>query len=87
MTTKPQNYYVPAQSIWPIVGAVGLFLIAFGAGFYVQQLNNDQSSGGYILTAGIAVIIFMMFGWFRDVIRESQQGLYSEQLDRSFRQG
>ncbi|QYJ86298.1 cytochrome c oxidase subunit 3 [Shewanella mesophila] len=87
MTTKHEHYYVPAQSAWPILGAVGLFLIAFGAGSYVQQLNTPQSSGGYILTAGIVVIISMIFGWFRTVINESMSGLYSKQMDRSFRQG
>lgn len=87
MTTKHEHYYVPAQSAWPIIGAIGLFLIAFGAGSYIQQLNTEQSSGGYILTAGIAVIIYMVFGWFRTVINESMSGLYSKQMDRSFRQG
>lgn len=87
MTTKHEHYYVPAQSAWPILGAIGLFLIAFGAGSYVQQLNTPQSSGGYILTAGIVVIISMIFGWFRTVINESMSGLYSKQMDRSFRQG
>ena len=87
MTTKHEHYYVPAQSAWPILGAIGLFLIAFGAGSYVQQLNTPLSSGGYILTAGIVVIISMIFGWFRTVINESMSGLYSKQMDRSFRQG
>ncbi|WP_299797756.1 cytochrome c oxidase subunit 3 [uncultured Shewanella sp.] len=87
MTSKHENYYVPAQSAWPIIGAIGLFLIAFGAGSYVQQLKTDGSSGGVILLAGIAVIIFMIFGWFRTVIAESMSGLYSQQMDRSFRQG
>ncbi|MBW8185329.1 cytochrome c oxidase subunit 3 [Shewanella nanhaiensis] len=87
MTTKHEHYYVPAQSAWPIIGAIGLFLIAFGAGSYVQQLNTESSSGGYILLAGIAVIIYMIFGWFRTVIAESMSGLYSQQMDRSFRQG
>lgn len=87
MTTKHEHYYVPAQSAWPIIGAIGLFLIAFGAGTYIQQLNSEQSSGGYILTAGIAVIVYMIFGWFRTVIGESMAGLYSKQMDRSFRQG
>lgn len=87
MTTKPQTYYVPAQSIWPIVGAIGLFLIALGAGHFVHQLKSGTSGGGYILLAGIAVIVFMLFGWFRTVIQESMAGLYSQQMDRSFRQG
>ena len=87
MTSKHEHYYVPAQSAWPIIGAIGLFLIAFGAGSYVQQLQTDKTSGGYILTAGIAVILYMIFGWFRTVINESMSGLYSKQMDRSFRQG
>jgi cytochrome c oxidase subunit 3 len=32
-------------------------------------------------------MIFMITGWFRDVIHESQGGLYNEQVDKSFRQG
>ncbi|BAJ00159.1 cytochrome c oxidase subunit 3 [Shewanella violacea] len=87
MTTKHEHYYVPAQSAWPIIGAVGLFLIAFGAGSYVQQLKTGGGSGGIILLTGVAVIIFMIFGWFRTVIAESMSGLYSKQMDRSFRQG
>ena len=62
MTTKHEAYYVPAQSAWPIIGAIGLFLIAFGAGNYVQQLSTEESYGGYILITGIAVILFMVFG-------------------------
>lgn len=87
MSTKHQTYYVPAQSAWPIIGAIGLFLIAFGAGSYVQQLKTEGSGGGYILLAGIATILFMIFGWFKQVIEESMTGLYSRQMDRSFRQG
>lgn len=93
MTTPTQNdadqqyhhYYVPAQSIWPIVGAVALFFIAMGAGSTVAGLFGG--SGPYVLLAGIGVLMIMLVGWFRDVIRESLGGLYSDQMDRSFRQG
>ena len=87
MTTKYEAYYVPAQSAWPIMGALGLFLIAFGAGTLVSQLDSGGGIGGYILFAGICVILFMLIGWFRNIIHESMQGLYSAQMDRSFRQG
>lgn len=89
MTTKKyETYYVPAQSHWPIVGAVALFMIAFGAGNYVSDLAKGESGlGGYLLLAGIALVIYMMFGWFKNVIDESMSGKYSPQLDASFRQG
>lgn len=88
MTTEYQKYYVPAQSPWPIVGAIGLFMIAFGAGGYVNDVTKGQDGySGYLLFAGICTIIFMLVGWFRNVIDESMQGLYSSQMDRSFKQG
>ena len=89
MTNKEyESYYVPSQSHWPIIGAVALFMIAFGAGNYVTDLANEESGyGGYLLLAGIALIIYMLVGWFSDVINESLTGKYSHQMDNSFRQG
>ncbi|MEZ8141205.1 MFS transporter [Enterovibrio norvegicus FF-33] len=80
-----QNYYVPAQSKWPIIGAVALFLIATGSGSMVAGLFGGN--GPWMLLAGVGVLFFMLTGWFRDVIHESMGGLYSPQMDRSFRQG
>ncbi|MBE1276059.1 cytochrome c oxidase subunit 3 [Enterovibrio baiacu] len=80
-----ESYYVPAQSKWPIVGAVALFLIAMGAGSTVADLFGGN--GPWILLAGTGLILFMLTGWFKDVIHESMGGMYSSQMDRSFRQG
>ena len=88
---KPSNYYVPAQSIWPIVGAIGLFLFAFGAASYIQDSTGKFGGGnglGFItFFAALIVLTIMMVGWWRDVIKESMDNLYSHQMDRSFRQG
>ncbi|UIP28062.1 cytochrome c oxidase subunit 3 [Photobacterium sp. TLY01] len=80
-----EHYYVPAASAWPIVGAVALFLIAMGAGATVGGLFGGN--GPWILMSGVGLLLIMLVGWFRDVIRESMTGLYSSQMDRSFRQG
>lgn len=57
MTTKQhENYYVPAQSHWPIVGAVALFLIAIGAGSYVSNLASKEAGwGGWVLLSLIHI--------------------------------
>ncbi|MDB1126225.1 cytochrome c oxidase subunit 3 [Vibrio algarum] len=84
------SYYVPAQSNWPIVGAVALFLIAVGAGVTVQNMGSSGASsvvGKWILSIGVIVLLYMLVGWFRNVITESLSGLYSEQINRSFKQG
>ena len=83
------SYYVPEQSKWPIVATVGLFLMAFGAGLLMNDMSAgvEGSNSNLVFFAGTAIIIYMLFGWFGDVIKESQQGLYSKQLDVSFRWG
>ncbi|WP_298440665.1 cytochrome c oxidase subunit 3 [uncultured Ferrimonas sp.] len=87
MSQQYQRYYVPAQSPWPIVGAVALCMIAVGAGNYVTSLPEGGGFGGYLLLAGVAVLLYMLVGWFRNIIDESMAGMYSQQMDRSFKQG
>ncbi|KID59071.1 MFS transporter [Pseudoalteromonas luteoviolacea CPMOR-1] len=87
MDKSYQTYYVPEQSPWPIVGAIAMFFIAVGAGLTVMQLGKEANSGLWTLLIGIVVLIAMIVGWFRHVIDESMSGLYSAQMDRSFRQG
>jgi cytochrome c oxidase subunit III len=77
------KYYVPHHSWWPIVGAAGLFLLATG----VSAGLNGAGIAPFITVIGAGVILFMFFGWFRDVINESVAGYYNAQVDRSFRQG
>ncbi|WP_070969574.1 cytochrome c oxidase subunit 3 [Vibrio sonorensis] len=90
MSMKPPSYYVPPQSSWPIVGAVALFLVAVGAGLTVQTMEEGGAAnvfGKVILTAGFIFLLYMLAGWFSNVVSESMSGLYSKQLSRSFRQG
>ena len=85
---EQQSYYVPASSPWPIVGAVGLGLIAWGAGHTVIDMSKEQDGyGSTVLIAGLVVMAVMLFGWFRDQIHESMKGLYSDQLGVSYKQG
>lgn len=77
------EYYQPQPSFWPIIGSIGLFT---ALGSFASYLNGIEI-GKYGLIAGILILFFMMFGWFRTVIRESEAGLYNEQVDRSFRWG
>ena len=91
MSDTPR-YYVPHSSVWPIVGSVALFLTAFGAAHFVQQsttkvVTATGSFGAPIFYTGLALIAFMMFGWFGIVIRESMKGMVSGLLDRSYRMG
>lgn len=77
------SYYLPHTAKWPIVGSIGLFTLMVGAANWL----NTNPSGPWVFAIGAAIIILMIFGWFADVIRESEGGLYSDAVDASFRQG
>ncbi|MCI8208731.1 MFS transporter [Pseudomonas sp. S25] len=84
-----EQYYVPAQSKWPIIATVGLLVTMYGLGTWFNDLKaaRPDSHGPWILIVGGLLVAYMLFGWFGTVIKESRAGLYSAQMDRSFRWG
>ncbi len=83
VNVPPERYYLPAPSTWPITGSLAMGLLGFGAAFTVNFLTV-----GYILLAlGFAVLVYMLFGWFGTVVRESEGGRYNKRVDTSFRWG
>ena len=81
-TSDARKYYIPHDSMWPIVGSVALFSTMLGAVSYL----NDWGPG-MVFLPGAALMAFMFFGWFRTVIDENQAGIFNLQVDRSFRMG
>jgi len=74
---------VPQPMPWPIIGAFALFCMALGSVF----VFNDASAGWTGVALGFMVLLYMMFRWFGDVIRESEGGKYGRWEDLSFRWG
>jgi cytochrome c oxidase subunit 3 len=89
MDHSPENYYVPPQSHWPIIGAVGLFFTLGGTGLTLYSMQQGPASffSQITLYSGVIIMVTMLFGWFANVITETRKGLYSRQLDVSFRFG
>ncbi len=76
-------YYVPPPSYWPITGSCALLLMALGAASWF----NAYAIGPWLVLAGAAVLLTMLFGWFGTVIGESEHRLYNKKVDISFRWG
>jgi len=77
------TYYIPKPSHWPLVASVGLTTFLVGAGSWMHA----DWYGPYIFFIGACLLVFMLFGWFGQVIYENQKGIYDLQVDRSFRWG
>ncbi len=83
MLSQSTRYYLPEPSHWPVMGSCALLLMAIGAVLWM----NGVAPGPWVVLAGMAVLVYMMFGWFGTVIRESEGGSFNKQVDGSFRWG
>ena len=87
MSTQTGSYYLPAPSHWPIVGSIGMFTMLFGFASALPGTSDGEMGNMTMMYVGLAIIAFMLFGWFGQVIGESESGKYNDQVDVSFRMG
>ncbi len=83
MNQETNHYYIPTPSPWPIIGATAILFMGFGAAFTVNKLPIGYG----MLAIGFAILVYMLFGWFGTVSRESEGGKFNKQVDNSFRWG
>jgi cytochrome c oxidase subunit 3 len=69
------DYHLVNPSPWPLVASVSAMLMMLGA---VVWRYSEQKlfgmSGPWLFIAGFSGVLFSMFGWWRDVVRESLRG-------------
>ena len=80
MSQEANHYYIPTPSTWPLTGAIAIFFMGFGAAFTVNKLPIGYG----LLAIGFAILIYMLFGWFGTVAKESESGKFNKQVDSSF---
>ena len=82
-TSANPRYFVPEPSAWPFVLTVGLAVLVVG----VWSLLEDKSLGNSPFYVGGAIAAYIIYRWFQGVSRESEAGLYSKQVDMTYRMG
>lgn len=60
-------FHIVDPSPWPILAAIAAFTLACGITAYMHKTIG----GWFGLKLGVGFIIFVMFAWWRDVIREA----------------
>lgn len=61
----PQPYHLVNPSPWPLLSSFSAGLLATGL---VMQFHGH---GWYLLAAGLTAVLGCMFGWWRDIVKES----------------
>ncbi|PKQ06601.1 MAG: cytochrome c oxidase subunit 3 [Alphaproteobacteria bacterium HGW-Alphaproteobacteria-11] len=78
---KHHDYHLVDPSAWPIVGAIGAFILAIGAVTWMH------GSPAWAMLIGFAIVFYTMFGWWRDVVREAHKGDHTPVVQLHLRYG
>ncbi|MBI1329605.1 MAG: cytochrome c oxidase subunit 3 [Alphaproteobacteria bacterium] len=69
------DYHLVDPSPWPFVGSVGAFVMMVGAVFWMNSSYDffglPVAGHPWIFLIGLALVLYTMAGWWRDVINES----------------
>ena len=75
-------------SPWPIIGAVGAFLMAVGGIMWMKGLAlGGLKAGGVIFIIGLLVVLYVMASWWTDVVHEAETGDHTRVVQISHRYG
>lgn len=61
------SFHLVDPSPWPLAASLGVFMLTTGSVLYMQKFIG----GGSLLLTGLVLILFVMFTWWRDIIREA----------------
>jgi cytochrome c oxidase subunit 3 len=67
---KNHQYHILPPSAWPLIGSFSALLMAGGGVMWL----HDYAHGGYVFIAGVIGVLFTMFSWWSDVIKEAHSG-------------
>lgn len=81
--SESNGYYIPHGTKWPFLSTVSLIVLFVGFANYM----NGYSTGVILMLSGLSLLLIMVYGWFSNVITESESGIYNNQVDISFRWG
>ncbi len=81
------KYFLPhgthEGTYWPFFGSITLFVLMMCAVSFL----NEWVTTPYVFLLGGGMLAVLFIGWFSQLIKENEAGLYNLQVDRSFRMG
>ncbi|MBD3786924.1 MAG: cytochrome c oxidase subunit 3 [Sphingomonadales bacterium] len=65
--SKNHDYHILPPSIWPLLSSIGAFVMLFGAVLWMQDVTP------FVFVAGLLLVLYCMYGWWSDVVREGER--------------
>ena len=85
---KPQHdYHLVDPSPWPLISSMACVVMFVGAVMWMKGLFGLPAGTKYVFFAGLAGVLYAMFGWWSDVIKESKKGDHTPVVSIGLRYG
>jgi cytochrome c oxidase subunit 3 len=92
---KPNHdYHIIAPSPWPFIGSMGALVMAFGGVGWMQYLKGNEFhvfglnfATPWVFFIGLALVLYTMFCWWSDTIREGHEGHHTRVVSIHLRYG
>jgi cytochrome c oxidase subunit III len=92
---KPQHdYHIIDPSPWPFLGAVGALIMAIGGVAWMQMLKGGalhlfglNLANPWLFFIGLAIVLYTMFAWWSDTIKEAHEGHHTKVVSIHLRYG
>ena len=92
--TKHHDYHLVDPSPWPFLGSVGALVMAIGGVAWMQDLKGNafplfgiDIAGPWLFFIGLAVVLYVMFAWWSDTIKEAHEGYHTKVVSLHLRYG
>ena len=81
------DYHLVNPSPWPLIGSVAVTTLAIGGVIYMKGLFGFEEGSPWVLLAGFSMVIWVMFGWWREVIKEGRTGDHTPVVEIGLKYG
>lgn len=71
---KNHDYHILPPSIWPLLGALSGFLMLLGFVLAFGENTDPSIKQPYVFIIGFIGVLYVMYGWWADVVGEAQVG-------------
>lgn len=92
--SKNHDYHIIDPSPWPLIASIGALVMAIGAIGWMQAGQGNEFSllgipmaNPWTFFIGLAIILYVMFGWWADTVKEAHEGHHTPVVSMHLRYG
>ncbi|MEL6751187.1 MAG: cytochrome c oxidase subunit 3 [Pseudomonadota bacterium] len=93
-SAKNHDYHIIDPSPWPLIASVGALIMAIGGVAWMQTIQGNAFSffglpmgGPWVFTVGLLIVLYTMYGWWADTVKEGHEGHHTRVVSLHLRYG